>query len=254
MQKKSLIIGLLVFVIIMTIGGVYIASRLSAPETTAPIDSSAYSYGQCPVLTSSLGTCQMPDGNCTGPICMLGVKFNLNSGASCNPGQMVNCLASGPTCAASDCGPCTPECPSGQTSVSPVGNSCPSGSNKVQGTCAGCDNPYWGCCKPSSYTNTPTPTPTRTNTPTPTNTNTPTNTPTLTPTKPITTIPQTALITDEVDRVLIGFGMVFIGILFYKNNLYYSTFFLFKNLFIEDPKKKEIEKFEKKVQDNITND
>jgi hypothetical protein len=83
---------------------------------------------------------------------------------------------------------------------------------------------------------------------TPTVTITPSYTTTITPTITITTIPKTALINDDVDRLLIGFGMIFMGIVFYKNNLYYSSFNFFKTAFIEVPKKKALSKFEEKVE------
>jgi len=155
-NKKILFIVLLVFTVLLGIGAVYIGITLSKTPTVTPTDTKAYTYGQCPVLTSSLGSCQMPDGTCTGPICMKGVKFDLNNSASCDPGQMVNCLAGGPICASSDCGPCLPTCGSDEESVSPVGNDCPSGSRKTFGSCQGCDNPYWGCCRSKVVTTPPT--------------------------------------------------------------------------------------------------
>jgi hypothetical protein len=85
-----------------------------------------------------------------------------------------------------------------------------------------------------SPTNTPTNTPT--GTPTKTPTNTPTGSPTITLTQPITTIPQTALITDEVDRILIGVGMIFIGIMVYMS-------------VSAKPKVKTNKRFEDKIQD-----
>lgn len=84
---------------------------------------------------------------------------------------------------------------------------------------------------------------------------TPSHTPTITPTKVVTTLPPTALITDEVDRVLIGVALIFFGLIIYKNNLYYSTFFFFKNtfrdVFVVNPKKKNKESFEKSVEKEV---
>jgi hypothetical protein len=305
----------------VVLGGaaIYIAVNLSNQNNVTPEDAQAYTYSNCPVMSGSLGTCQMPDGQCTGPICMQGVKYNLNSSASCNPGQMVNCYSSGPVCATAQCGPCSPDCGSG-TAVDPVGGNCPSGSTKTRGTCSGCDNPYWGCCEdstppesdkiacgdyecgdfggincdhndnncydsmceggpstyrcertltsgdkhgqcqirscPSGYTlslpctcvRQPITTVPYTPTETPTNTPTVTNTPTITPS---ISIPNTALVTDEVDRILMGIGMVFVGIIFYKNDLYYSSFFFIKNAFIVEPNKKDVGKFEEKVQNKF---
>ena len=87
-------------------------------------------------------------------------------------------------------------------------------------------------------TNTPTITPTGSPTATPTRTPTitPTGSTTITPTQPITTIPQTALITDEVDRILIGVGMIFIGIMVYMS-------------VSAKPKVKTNKRFEDKIQD-----
>src|SRR5690606_16396381 len=65
-------------------------------------------------------------------------------------------------------------------------------------------------------TNTPTNTPTSTPSVTTTIVETPTPTPTASPSpSPSTTLPPTALISDEVDRVLIGIVMVVAGISFY---------------------------------------
>ena len=257
-NQRSLLVFFLLFTIILGGGAIFIGSRLSQTPSTAPQNTPAYySYNNCPVLTNSLGSCQMPDNQCTGLICMKGVQFNLNSDTQCNPGQMVNCLSTGPTCANSDCGPCLPTCASDEEVVSFIGNECPAGSHIAKGSCSGCDNPYWGCCQPKQITNTPTPTttititisitnsitntpthtPTKTPTPTPTNTNT--STPTNTPTQ---TLPPTALISDEVDRMLIGFTLIFIGIIFYKSDfMNMLSPYLLKSL---DSKRK----FEKKVQ------
>ena len=90
-------------------------------------------------------------------------------------------------------------------------------------------------------------TPTLTNTSTPTNT--PTNTPTITPTEIVTTIPETALINDEVDRILIGIGLVVLGIIFYANNLYVPIYFIIKKAVIDTPRNASIDKFQDKVQD-----
>jgi hypothetical protein len=91
-------------------------------------------------------------------------------------------------------------------------------------------------------------TPTLTSTVTPTFTYTPTSTPTITPTEVVTTIPQTALITDEVDRVLIGIGMVVLGIVFYTNNLYSPIYFFIKKSVFDNPRNNYLDKFQEKVQ------
>lgn len=157
MKKKTLIVGLIVFTVLLALGSIFISLKLKELENTTPEPIEAYSYGKCSVRSNSNGSCQMPDytaPRCTGIICMKGVKFNLNSGASCKAGQMMNCYAQGPTCAPSDCGPCRPDCGSG-TSVPPVNGSCPNGSVKTKGECARCNNPYWGCCKGSEPTPNP---------------------------------------------------------------------------------------------------
>jgi len=86
--------------------------------------------------------------------------------------------------------------------------------------------------KTPTPTPTMTPTPTRTPTPTPTRTPTPTptGTPTATPTGTVTvtpTIPQTALISDEGDRVLIGVMLMLVGLLIYRSGLHISMGQLF---------------------------
>lgn len=78
---------------------------------------------------------------------------------------------------------------------------------------------YCGCIKtvttPTPTTATPTPTPTATP-PITTTTPTATATPTATPTVPVTTvIPQTALISDEMDRIVVGTGLFAIGVLLF---------------------------------------
>jgi hypothetical protein len=138
----------------------------------------------------------------------------------------------------------------------------PSGSATHTMKCAACQQDFTCECSKSvtdTPTNTPTDTPTNTPTGTPTNTptgtptgtptntptgtptktptNTPTGSPTITPSQPITTIPQTALITDEVDRILIGVGMIFIGILVYMS-------------VSAKPKLKTNKRFEEKIQDS----
>ena len=283
-NKKILVIFLLLLTVVLGGGAIFISSRLSGTPSTAPQQTSAYA---CPVLSNYLGSCQMPPNQCAGPICMKGVLFTLYSTSQCYPGQMMNCLSTGPACSSSDCGPCLPSCSSDEDVVSPVGNACPAGSHVTKGTCSGCDNPYWGCCQPKIVTNTPTPTPTYTYTPTVTNTftppitntftptitntftptitntftptitntftptitETPTNTPTgtititITPTTtftptisstftptttrtitpsitntitPTTTLPPTALISDEIDRIILGFILITAGLVFYK--------------------------------------
>lgn len=74
---------------------------------------------------------------------------------------------------------------------------------------------YCGCTK-TVTTPTPTPTPTpSTKTPTPT-TKTPTPTPTITNPPVTTVIPETALISDEADRVLIGAALLVFGMVLFR--------------------------------------
>ena len=76
-----------------------------------------------------------------------------------------------------------------------------------------------------SFTPTTTLTPTLTTTLTPTITTTITttitNSPTITPTRPLTTtLPPTAIVTDEVDRIIIGMCFMFVGFLLYRSGAY----------------------------------
>ena len=69
---------------------------------------------------------------------------------------------------------------------------------------------------------TPTPTPTNTYTPTPTMTitYTPTLTPSITVTVSPSKLPPTALVTDEIDQVIIGIFLIFLGVFVYQSGFY----------------------------------
>ena len=260
MNKKVIIAVLVVLMVILGGSAIYIAVKLNEEASVVPEEAKAATWSNwC-------------DGGCgSGKQC----NNNGNAGwVDPAPGKMWSCLGYGicaqtPTdetnpgddgCYLDDNCVWQPECGCNEGACM---TAClakipgPSGSATHTMKCVDCQQDFTCECS-KSVTNTPTKTPTNTPTgsPTTTPTNTPTITPTgsptatptrtptitptgsttITPTQPITTIPQTALITDEVDRILIGVGMIFIGIMVYMS-------------VSAKPKVKTNKRFEDKIQD-----
>jgi len=241
MKRNTVIILLVLVVVGLGIGTFYISSRLTDIDTTAPENVEAYST--CSNACESGKECNS-NGNpapgkmwsCRSSKC---VQEATNNGGqscylSCSGGWKpcgcdedacnTACLAKIPASGGNathtmTCGACkqlfTCEC-SKTVDKTPT--------NTPTGTPTGTPTPTSTPTVTPTISKTITPTLTRTISPTISKTVTPTITPTIsytiTPTQLVTTIPPTALITDEIDRVLIGICFIFIGIFLYRSGAY----------------------------------
>ena len=241
MKRNTVILLLVVLVLILGIGTFYISTRLSSPDTTAPTDVEAYST--CSNACESGKECNSNGDpapgkmwSCRSSKCVQ--EATNNGGQSC----YLSCSGGWKPCGCDEAA-CDKAC------LAKIPGD--SGSATHTMACGACKQLFTCKCS-KTVENTPTNTPTTTLTTTPTQTNTPTVTPsisstitptltrtisptisksvtptisptftnTITPTQVVTTLPPTALITDEIDRVLIGICLIFVGLFLYRSGAY----------------------------------
>jgi hypothetical protein len=248
MNLKKYYTGLFIaFIVIATFGAIYIGFKLGQAPATAPDEAAAFKPNGCTYISG--GNCYCWDtresiGNCcngSGPLCGSGIcsdvqcEFRNVEPDDCNLGQMtvcdfsespdgVNCGSTEASCNCS-CDANVPSPNEGETEVYHGTNqtACANATRIVKylGSCSGCGNEYFciACFETPQVSDTPTPTPTGTITITPTSTSTPTVTITVTKTITVTpsvsvtpTLPKTALISDEADKLLFGLLLTTLGI------------------------------------------
>lgn len=217
MNKKIITTLLIILVILLIIAAVFIGIRLSTTTTTTPEDIRAIPSNIEFTNIPCSGSCESgeecnDDGN--PPVGKMWACY-YNSTVSAYRCAYVDINDGDPQCYLScstnswlPCGCDEDECQ--QRCEEELENDPDLENATITMKCDGCQQEFTCECE---RTATPTPTPTQTPTATPSQTPTETPTGTISPTP---TLPTTALVSNEIDTIIIGIILIILGMGFYK--------------------------------------